>query len=130
MKDRLLQRLPQPGPVRLNTVQKPGTPVRAAEKNFPSWAKHRTPALHTRDLPVASRIVNPDGSGLQPNGSDKGPAVWRDCDPLLLRRSGSELFGLAVRPLLPPYVIEASGLRREIHPPAIGRPRSGRARSF
>src|SRR5450759_5227971 len=49
--DRLLPRLAQSRPVRLNTVHKPGGPLRVAEEDFAAWAKVRAPALHTGDLP-------------------------------------------------------------------------------
>ncbi len=75
------------------------------------------------DLAVARRIDEPDRVVTNAGGRDQRSAVRCDRDAFFLRRAMRELLRLAAREALTPDVERAAGVRAEVHPPSIRRPR-------
>ena len=76
-----------------------------------------------RDLPVAARVVKPQGSALQRDGGDERAAIRRHGDAFLFGWASGDLLRIAIRKTLPPDVICAHRVRCEVHPLPIPRPR-------
>src|SRR5262249_14697720 len=79
------------------------------------------------DLPLAARIMDPNGALTITDRGDERSAVRVELDPLFFGHAEGDLFGRSVGVTLPPDVRTAAGVGREIHPLAIWRPRSIRA---
>ena len=67
---------------------------------------------------------------LQAHARDQVLAVGGHGGPLLFGRPERDLLGRAIGIPLPPDVKAAAGVRREVHPAAVRRPRRGRALGF
>src|SRR5438552_8704867 len=78
------------------------------------------------DLAIALFVMHPNSSLRPTDRGDQRLTVRRHRDTVLFRRSGSNTLSSPVGVSHSPDVeAEAAGIRREINPLSIGRPRSG-----
>src|SRR5262249_16792283 len=82
------------------------------------------------DLPLAARLMDPDGALTIADRGDERSAVGIELDSLFFGHAKCDLFGRSIGIALPPDVRSAADIGREVHPLSSGRARGVSALSW